>query len=430
MTRAIRDKDERKAITSNRSTAFDLSKPKSLRPQPSAASTSASTSNTATATKSKPSAAAAERHRRIGSPPRKPTPLGAGMARHAPKPAAPAPATLPASRTRAPSPTSSDDASDDGLDVVGAPEVTRHRDGTIIEHLALGPWDHSAKMGFPVFPRLEPYSGIHLLPGSRKVAQGVVDEHMERRFPMTLSQLYAIGRPPTGAVSGEVGVEVDHDFVLLAVLAEKDETRFVRADALRPDSKEEKKPGRWQDPWAKKKADEEDVPEEDKDEAFRRPTKKIRRRRYLNFTLVDLSTEAAAAAGTGSIKLTMFEAEREELGEDGEGREVRTFVGGSGGAYEKFWKEDVGGVVAILNPTVRQYKNAAGEKVWSVSPTSAEAMMVLGQARDLGRCRAIQWTTKEQCKSWCDKRVNELCHYHVQGAVKTAQNQRPEMYST
>lgn len=427
MTREIRHKDDRKDLIANRSTAFDLSKPKSLRPLPSATSAPPPAKP---ASKPKPSAAAREMHRRNGSPPRKPAPLGDGMTRHIARPAAPPPPPRPTSRARSPSPKDEDDESEDGLDVVGAPEKTRHVDGTVIEHLELGPWDHSAKMGFPLFPRLEPYSGIHLLTGSRRVPQSVVDEHMGRRYPMSTSQIYAIGRPPTGSLNGEVGIEVEYDFVLIAVLAEKDETRFVRADALRPDGKEEKKPNRWQDPLAKKKADAEDVPEEEKDEAFRQPTKKIKRRRYLNFTLVDLSTEAAAAAGTGTLKLTMFEAEREEVGEDDDGNEVRTFVGGSGGAYEKFWKEEVGGVVAILNPTVRQYRSNSGEKVWSVSPTSAEGMMVLGQARDLGRCKAIQWTTKEQCKSWCDKRVNELCHYHVQSAVKTSKNQRPEMYNT
>lgn len=320
---------------------------------------------------------------------------------------------------------------DEGLDVVGAPEKTRHRDGTIIESLALGPIDHSHMMGFPNFPRLEPYSGIHLLSGSRKVTHSVMEEHMERRYSMSPQQIYAVGKPPSGSLNGEVGIEVDHDFVLIAVLAEKDETRYVRADALRPDAVEtDKKTNRWHDPLAKKKADPEDVPEDQKDEAFRRPTQKVKQRRYLNFTLVDLSTEAAAGAGTGTLKLTMFEAEREEVGEDGDGNEVRAFVGGSGGAYEKFWKEEVGGVVAILNPTVRQYRNATGTKVWSVSPTSAESIMVLGQARDLGRCKAIQWTTKEQCKSWCDKRVHDMCQYHVQTAVKTNKAARPEMYNS
>lgn len=48
----------------------------------------------------------------------------------------------------------------------------------------------------------------------------------------------------------------------------------------------------------------------------------------------------------------LFEADSENTITDGDGNEFPTYKGGSGGAYEKFWKESTGAIVAIMNPGI------------------------------------------------------------------------------
>lgn len=52
------------------------------------------------------------------------------------------------------------------------------------------------------------------------------------------------------------------------------------------------------------------------------------------------------------LSVLLFESESVDEGIEEDGYKVPKYKGGSGGAYEKFWKESVGAVVAILNPTV------------------------------------------------------------------------------
>lgn len=54
--------------------------------------------------------------------------------------------------------------SDDSLDILDAPTKppTRNRDGTVIEHIELGPIDHKPPRDDPTFEKTEPNSGIAL----------------------------------------------------------------------------------------------------------------------------------------------------------------------------------------------------------------------------------------------------------------------------
>lgn len=81
-------------------------------------------------------------------------------------------------------------------------------------------------------------------------------------------------------------------------------------------------------------------------------------KKYFSFKLIDMGvgvTETGSARGDAIINLMLFEAD--EDGRTGEHvrPEVkpameRRYIGGSGGAFEKLWKEREGTVVAILNP--------------------------------------------------------------------------------
>lgn len=51
---------------------------------------------------------------------------------------------------------------EDGLEIVGKPKRTRHKDGTIIERIPLGPIQHRKIRDDPDFEKIEPNSGIRL----------------------------------------------------------------------------------------------------------------------------------------------------------------------------------------------------------------------------------------------------------------------------
>jgi minichromosome maintenance protein 10 len=60
-----------------------------------------------------------------------------------------------------------------------------------------------------------------------------------------------------------------------------------------------------------------------------------------------------------------------------------------------------------------------------VTPDSADATLVLGHARDLGLC-AVKRKDGAPCGSWTDKRLSEVCEYHVAHAVQRQRAGRAE----
>ena len=65
------------------------------------------------------------------------------------------------------------------------------------------------------------------------------------------------------------------------------------------------------------------------------------------------------------------------------------------------------------------------DNVLAVTPEAAASIIVVGRARDLGMCQVLKQNGKV-CGSWCDKRVSEVCDYHVQSAVQRRRAARPE----
>jgi len=63
--------------------------------------------------------------------------------------------------------------------------------------------------------------------------------------------------------------------------------------------------------------------------------------------------------------------------------------------------------------------------ILALSPESAASAVVIGHARDLGMCTAVKRDGK-RCGSWTDKRVSEVCDFHVQTAVERRRSGRAE----
>lgn len=145
--------------------------------------------------------------------------------------------------------------------------------------------------------------------GSRVITHNQMQAHFDCRYHLPPSLIYSLARKAPG--SDHVDIDVVGDFIVIGVLAWKGEVHVTNPNA-REESKE---------------------------------------RKNLRFTLVDLSTVQAAGSGTGTLSVMLFESETVDTGVK-DGYEAPVYKGGSGGAYEKFWKESVGAVVAILNPQI------------------------------------------------------------------------------
>ena len=65
------------------------------------------------------------------------------------------------------------------------------------------------------------------------------------------------------------------------------------------------------------------------------------------------------------------------------------------------------------------------ENILALTPESDTSIAVIGYAQDLGRCRAMK-RDNTRCTSWCDKRVSDVCEFHIQTAVQRARASRPE----
>lgn len=63
--------------------------------------------------------------------------------------------------------------------------------------------------------------------------------------------------------------------------------------------------------------------------------------------------------------------------------------------------------------------------ILALTPESAASVAIIGTARDLGMCGVVKRDGKP-CGSWFDKRVSDVCEYHVQHAVQRCRAGRPE----
>ncbi|XP_034940442.1 protein MCM10 homolog [Chelonus insularis] len=92
-------------------------------------------------------------------------------------------------------------------------------------------------------------------------------------------------------------------------------------------------------------------------------------------------------------------------------------------AYKLFWKTDSGVVIAILNPNVLESRSEKDQATLSVD--KAQKIMILGNSKDLGRCKS-----KKKSGEACNNIVNisrcEYCLYHVKHEYNKA-SRRPDL---
>ena len=68
------------------------------------------------------------------------------------------------------------------------------------------------------------------------------------------------------------------------------------------------------------------------------------------------------------------------------------------------------------------------DNVLALTPENEESITVIGTSQDLGKCPALK-RDGTKCGSWCDKRISDVCDYHIQKAIQSRLASRPEFSS-
>ncbi|TFK48282.1 hypothetical protein OE88DRAFT_1810580 [Heliocybe sulcata] len=301
----------------------------------------------------------------------------------------------------------------------------------LVEELELGPVEHKPPFDDPHFENLEPNSGIRL--SRRAIPHDEFQDYLRGRFYLSPSRLYSIIRLLPNKSGYDVPVA--GDWVTIAVVAERGPIRFSRApvaagkeddgmdsDTGAPSTSDKSKPG----PKSKSK----EAAQEKKPDG----------KRYVNLKLIDFGARSGGSSATGGksvirgdafLTLLLFESDGCEVIEMDDGEKRKVWRGGSRGAFEAMAKLKEGAVVALLNPKVLkpfQRSNDAPHPVNNIlalTPESADSVAVIGHSKDLGMCSVVKRDGKV-CGGWCDKRVSDVCDYHIQNAVQRRRAARSE----
>lgn len=93
-------------------------------------------------------------------------------------------------------------------------------------------------------------------------------------------------------------------------------------------------------------------------------------------------------------------------------------------AHRELWKNNVGTVIAVLNPQILERKDDKVEAVLSVSDN--KAVMILGQSKDLGKCKSKK-NNGEVCGAIVNKSECDVCIFHMK--KEYAKSKRSELQS-
>lgn len=185
-------------------------------------------------------------------------------------------------------------------------------------------------------------------------------------------------------------------------------------------------------------------------------------RKYVNLKLIDFGCRSDSGANGGKpiirgdafLSLLLFESDSfDTIDSNNGGLPKKTYKGGSKGAFEHMSRLREGAVIALLAPKILKPFQVSGilnvpsklltpniqlqrssstphptTNILAVTPESEASISVIGYAKDLGSCPAIKKDGKP-CGSWVDKRVSQVCEWHVQNAVERRRAGRAEFSS-
>ncbi|KAI6126388.1 hypothetical protein EDD16DRAFT_1554654 [Pisolithus croceorrhizus] len=299
----------------------------------------------------------------------------------------------------------------------------------IVEELRMGPIDHKAPPDDPLFEHFEPNSGIRL--STRSLSHEDLQEYLRGRYYLSPSRLYSCIRLLPNKSGYDVPVE--GDWVTIAVVAERGPVRVSRA----PVSVEPGDDGRTSD-------NETSPSMEPREKSTKKQTHppKSHGKKYVNMKLIDFGACSKSSAtggkavlrGDAFLSLLLFESDSFDKVKQDDGTERKIYQGGSRGAFEAMSKLKEGDVVTILNPKIlKPYQRSEDSphptnNILAVTPESAGSIAIIGRARDLGMCKV----TKRDgtiCGSWTDKRVSEVCEWHLTNAVQRQRAGRAEFFA-
>ncbi|KAH9477114.1 DNA replication licensing factor mcm10 [Psilocybe cubensis] len=292
----------------------------------------------------------------------------------------------------------------------------------LIENIEPGPYQHTPPTDDPNFEKLEPHSGIAMV--SRTIPHEEFNDHLAGRYYLSPSRLYSSIRLLPDKQGYDVSVP--GDWITIAVVAERGPIKFTRAPVAI--ERESGDPDANKKHWKGKNRDNE--PE------------KPGGKKFVNLKLVDFGARSGSTSsatgrtptirGDAFLTLLLFEADGFDLIPRDDGRKPeKIYKGGSRGAFEHLTNVKEGDVIALLNPRILKPFQRSNDSphpvnnILALTPESASSIMVLGRARDLGMC-TVRKQDGKICGSWCDKRLSEVCDYHVQNAVQRRRAARPE----
>jgi len=343
------------------------------------------------------------------------------------------------------------------------PEELRASDLTVKVEIPLGPIDFEPSTLDPEFSEIEPNSHTRLK--KRLLSHHILQDYLSDRYIVRINELYAIIRKAeVSRFQGgtEWKVPLVGDWVLFGVIGQKSDFKTTnpyiasqfnrviqqknnadqpqRDDTSKPKNAGEEEEGVKDDLNDQLERDDQSPKKGQPNATLEEP--KAKQRKFVTFKLIDMSSNKISSSGSGVINMILFEADCEVP--SGEDAIQKTYRGGSGGAYEKFWKEQPGTLIAILNPKV--LKNRAqstgyhGPKteILSITPENQQSIMVIGRSKDLGSCVAKRLDTGNECGDWCDLRncgsngsnALAICDFHLQRQVRKVRAGRAEFFAS
>ncbi|KAI0330123.1 hypothetical protein GY45DRAFT_1324208 [Cubamyces sp. BRFM 1775] len=320
------------------------------------------------------------------------------------------------------------------------PSQTRDDTMAVIEELTLGPSDHKPPFDDPHFEKLEPNSGIRL--SSRAIPYEDFQDYLRGRYYISPSKLYSVIR----LLPNKQGYDVPvcGDWLTIAVVAERGKMKYTQAPVgvTRDDKPLEGDEDRM-DELPSLDATNEAGPSS-RPPLFRKKPKeeppKPSGKKYVNMKLIDFGCRSQGSSADGGkakirgdafLSLLLFESDTCDVLTKENGKKEKIYRGGSRGAFERMSKLREGAVVALLNPKILKPFQRSVDKphptdnILALTPESDASIAVIGYAQDLGMCRATK-RDGTRCTGWCDKRVSDVCDYHIQHAVERKRASRPE----